>query len=55
MSTRKFNELSENEKELVRKHFCICMTDKSMDCYKLHKTIEDFWEAHKEMDYEYWR
>ena len=39
--------LNNKEKAIVRKHYLICMSDKSMECHKLHKNIKDFWEAHR--------
>ena len=55
MSKREFNELTEEEKSKVKIHFEQLMNDKNQDCHKLHKNIEDFWEAHKEADYPNWK
>ena len=45
-----FEKLNEKEREVVKKHFEECMKDKSMNCHKLHKNINDFWESHKTED-----
>jgi len=55
MSKRKWNELSEKETEIVKRHYEECMNDKSMECRNIHKNIIDFWESHKEMDYPNWK
>ena len=47
-----FNKLDIKEKCIIEKHFKTCMKDKIMDCYKKHKNIIDFWEAHREADTE---
>lgn len=54
MSERKFSELSEEEKKIVKKHYDDCMSDETMECSKLHSSIVDFWESHKMMDYPDW-
>ncbi len=54
MSKRLFSELTDEEKKKVRIHYEQCMKDKTMECFKLHQSIGEFWEAHKEMDYPDW-
>lgn len=46
-----FNDLSEEQKIMVRKHYKICMKDKSMECRKEHRNINEFWVAHQEEDF----
>mgnify|MGYP001598229832 CR=1 FL=1 len=52
MSERKFDDLEEWEKKEVREHYNICMAEESMMCNEMHKTVEDFWESHKDVDYD---
>lgn len=54
MSKRSFGELTKTEQGIVKMHFDDCMADDSMECYKRHSTMENFWDAHKEADYEDW-
>lgn len=49
-SKRTWNELSSEEKKKVEAHYKACIADESMGC-QLHNDVEEFWEAHKEMDY----
>lgn len=50
----KFSELTNKQKETVKKHYEACILDRTMKCSSEHKNIEEFWEAHKEMDYPEW-
>jgi hypothetical protein len=45
-----FSKLNKKEKGIVQRHFKSCMEDKHMECYKLHKDINDFWEEHRRAD-----
>lgn len=45
-----YKELNEKERKIVKKHFDSCMNDKTLVCHKLHKSDEDFWETHREID-----
>ena len=47
-----YAKLTEQEKEIVDEHYNYCMNAKDMDCKKQHEGVVDFWEAHREMDYE---
>lgn len=51
MKNKQYENLTKKEKEIVKKHFKACMKDNTMNCYKEHKNIIEFWEAHKEIDY----
>jgi len=47
----KFQDLNKKQKNKVERLYNILMKDKSMDCRRLHKDINDFWESHKEQDF----
>ena len=47
-----FDILSEEQKIIVRRHYEVCMNDKTQKCSEEHGDIIEFWEAHKEADFE---
>ena len=55
MSKRLWKELTKEEKEIVNKHWGVCINDEKMECKNLCKTIQLFWENHKEIDYIDWK
>ena len=46
-----WNELTKRQQKIVGAHHKECIKDKSMNCYKYCKTVEEFWNNHQEMDY----
>jgi hypothetical protein len=54
MTNKKWNELTKEQKDAVKKHYEICLNDEKMECRNLCKTIQGFWENHKEIDYRDW-
>lgn len=45
-----FKGLNGKEKKIIKVFYKECMSDKTMECHKLHKNINAFWEEHREVD-----